>query len=60
MGRALAGSAFTSLANCFFVSLVARHRVEEAYRCLWNLFEGIPDRDDPEQVGAAMTCTGAG
>jgi oleate hydratase len=27
----------------------------EAYRCLWNLLEGIPDRDDPGKSSSTST-----
>jgi oleate hydratase len=30
-----------------YVTRGGRMLEEEAYRCLWNLLEGIPDRDDP-------------
>ena len=32
-----------------YVTRGGRMLEEEAYRCLWNLLETIPDRDDPSK-----------
>jgi oleate hydratase len=32
-----------------YVTRGGRMLEEEAYRCLWNLLDGIPDRDDPSK-----------
>ena len=32
-----------------YVTRGGRMLEDEAYRCLWNLLEGIPDRDDPSK-----------
>jgi oleate hydratase len=35
-----------------YVTRGGRMLEDEAYRCLWNLLESIPDRDDPGKSGA--------